>query len=47
MPGSQALLGEGAAVVLEGQKVLPAKAEEAGYSFQYPDVNSAVRNVLW
>ena len=46
MPALQALLGEGAAVVLEGQKVLPAKAEEAGYSFQYPDVNSAVKKIL-
>ncbi len=42
----QALLGEGAGVVLEGQKVLPARAEQEGYTFKYPDVNSAVRNIL-
>lgn len=42
----QVLLGEGAGVVLDGQKVLPAKAEKEGYSFQYPDVSSAVRNIL-
>ena len=42
----QVLLGEGASVVLDGQRVLPAKAEEAGYSFKFPDVGSAVRNIL-
>jgi NAD dependent epimerase/dehydratase family enzyme len=42
----QVLLGEGAGVVLEGQKVLPARAEAEGYKFRYPDVNSAVKNIL-
>ena len=42
----QALLGEGAGVVLEGQKVLPARVEQEGYTFKFPDVNSAVKNIL-
>jgi uncharacterized protein len=42
----KALLGEGAQVVLEGQRVLPARAQDAGYQFQYPQVNQAVRSVL-
>lgn len=42
----QVLLGEGAGVVLEGQKVLPARAEAEGYKFRYPDVDSAVKNIL-
>ena len=42
----QALLGEGAGVVLDGQKVLPARAEAEGYKFRYPDVDSAVKNIL-
>lgn len=42
----QALLGEGAGVVLEGQRVLPKRAEDTGYAFLFPDVASAVRNIL-
>ena len=42
----QAILGEGAAVVLEGQRVVPAKAEEAGFNFKFPEVVGAVRNIL-
>ncbi len=46
LPGSmvKALFGEmGQALLLEGQKVLPAKLESAGFSFLYPDLESALR----
>lgn len=42
----QALLGEGAGVVLEGQRVLPKRAEELQFGFKFSDVDSAVRNIL-
>ncbi|KAI3433684.1 hypothetical protein D9Q98_003493 [Chlorella vulgaris] len=40
------LLGEGANVVLEGQRVVPTRAQEAGFKFQYSQVGDALRNVL-
>jgi uncharacterized protein len=40
------VLGEMAdAMVLSGQRVLPAKATEGGFEFQYPDVDSALRQI--
>ncbi|OWM83910.1 hypothetical protein CDL15_Pgr004341 [Punica granatum] len=42
----KAVLGEGACVVLEGQKVVPAKAKELGFSFKYPYVKDALRSIL-
>lgn len=42
----QTLLGEGAIVVLEGQKVLPNNALQAGFSFKYTDINSALRSIV-
>jgi len=42
----QALLGEGAAVVLEGQRVLPKRALDQGFSFKYQTVDSAVKSVM-
>ncbi|KAF7143431.1 hypothetical protein RHSIM_Rhsim05G0068100 [Rhododendron simsii] len=42
----KAVLGEGASVVLEGQKVLPARAKELGFQFQYPYVKDALRAIL-
>lgn len=32
------LLGEGATVVLDGQRVLPLRAQEAGYDFKFSQV---------
>lgn len=39
-------LGEGAVLVLEGQRVLPERALGAAYSFAFPTLESALRNVL-
>jgi len=41
------LFGEmGEALLLEGQRVLPAKLEKAGFKFQTPDLESALRREL-
>lgn len=39
-------LGEMSEVVLGGQRVLPQGARAAGYSFQYPELSGALRNLL-
>ncbi len=36
------LYGEGAQVMLEGQKVLPGKLEKAGFRFRYPTIQNAL-----
>ena len=42
----QALLGEGATVVLQGQKVAPSAALKAGYKFKYETIDEAFHNIL-
>uniref|UniRef100_A0A7N0T2A7 Uncharacterized protein n=1 Tax=Kalanchoe fedtschenkoi TaxID=63787 RepID=A0A7N0T2A7_KALFE len=42
----KAVLGEGASVVLEGQKVIPARAKELGFKFKYPYVREALKSIL-
>lgn len=42
----KALFGEGATVVLEGQRVLPTRAKELGFSFKYPHVKEALKAIL-
>lgn len=42
----KALLGEGATVVLEGQKVLPVRAKELGFEFKYKYVKDALRAIM-
>ncbi|KAE8686547.1 hypothetical protein F3Y22_tig00111059pilonHSYRG00235 [Hibiscus syriacus] len=42
----KAVLGEGATVVLEGQKVLPVKAKELGFPFKCPYVKDALESIL-
>ena len=32
--------------MLEGQRVLPKRALEQGFSFQYDDVGAAVKNIV-
>ena len=41
----EALLGEGATVVLEGQRVLPAAAESKGFKFRYTDIDGALEAI--
>ncbi|XEC93836.1 TIGR01777 family oxidoreductase [Paenibacillus tarimensis] len=41
----KALFGELSVLLLEGQRVLPRKALEAGFRFHYPDIHSAMRNL--
>ena len=38
--------GEMAEILLEGQRVLPAKLLEAGYEFQHPEVLAALRDIV-
>ena len=40
------LLGESAAIITLGQKVLPKKALAAGYTFKFADVEAALRDLL-
>ncbi len=40
------LLGDGAIVVLEGQKVLPKKAQTLGFQFQYPELKPALTEII-
>ncbi len=38
--------GEGATIVTEGQKVLPARTQELGYEFVYPTLEGALESAL-
>jgi|TARA_X000000368_G_scaffold271383_2_gene215122 uncharacterized protein (TIGR01777 family) len=40
------LLGEGATVVLDGQKVVPEKTREKGYEFKYANINEALDAIV-
>ena len=42
----EALLGEGALVVLEGQQVLPKRTTSSGFDYQYPTVKQALKDIL-
>ncbi|WP_424095875.1 thylakoid membrane protein ThyD [Moorena producens] len=42
----EALLGEGATVVLEGQQVLPKRSTSYGWEYQYPTVKQALVDIL-
>jgi hypothetical protein len=42
----KALLGEVADLVVKGARILPKRAQELGYKFQYPDIDSALRAIL-
>ena len=42
----EALLGEGAKVVLEGQQVLPKRTISKGFDYQYPTVKQALSQIL-
>ena len=40
------VLGEMATLVLDGQRVLPARARDLGFPFRYPSVEGALRQIL-
>jgi uncharacterized protein len=40
------LFGEVATVVLDGQRVLPQRLQGMGFEFQFPDIESAFRDIL-
>lgn len=42
----EALLGDGAIVVLEGQQVLPKRTKETGFEYKYPNLQSALTQIL-
>ncbi|MFM7424957.1 MAG: TIGR01777 family oxidoreductase [Elainella sp.] len=42
----EALLGDAAKVVLEGQQVLPRRTEAAGFTYQYANVRQALQETL-
>lgn len=42
----EALLGDGAIVVLEGQQVLPKRTEDTGFEYKYPNLQSALTQIL-
>ncbi|MEA5616449.1 TIGR01777 family oxidoreductase [Cronbergia sp. UHCC 0137] len=42
----EAILGEGAIVVLQGQQVLPKRTLAAGFEYQYPNLPSALEQIL-
>ena len=40
------LLGDGAVVVLEGQQVLPKKTQASKIEYQYPELRSAIKEIV-
>lgn len=42
----EALLGDAAKVVLEGQEVVPKRTQESGFTFRYSEVGSAVDEII-
>ena len=42
----EAMLGDGATVVLDGQQVLPKAALDRGFKFQYPELPAALKACL-
>lgn len=42
----EALLGDGAIVVLEGQQVVPKRTLESGFQYKYPNLESALVKIL-
>jgi uncharacterized protein (TIGR01777 family) len=42
----RAMLGEGADILLRGQRVLPQRVRELGYQFEFPELTTALANLL-
>mmetsp|Transcript_11057 Transcript_11057/g.27872 ORF Transcript_11057/g.27872 Transcript_11057/m.27872 type:complete len:379 (-) Transcript_11057:285-1421(-) len=45
-PVIKVVFGEGAMVLLEGQRVMPKRAMEAGFEFEFKDVDSAMKDLF-
>jgi len=39
-------LGEFGSVILEGQRVIPKRLQDSGFTFQYPDIDKALQSIL-
>ncbi len=46
LPLLRLVLGEGASFVVQGQRVVPAKLQQLGYTFRYPTVEAALRAIF-
>jgi len=44
--GLRVMVGEAACVITTGQRILPRKALELGYTFQFPELEGALRELL-
>ncbi|MEO1396343.1 MAG: TIGR01777 family oxidoreductase [Cyanobacteria bacterium J06634_5] len=42
----EALLGDGAVVVLKGQKVLPERTQASGFTYEYDEAKAAIQNIV-
>ena len=42
----EAILGEAATVVLQGQQVIPKRTLESGFKYQYPKLQPALKEIL-
>ncbi len=42
----EALLGDGAIVVLEGQQVLPKRTQESGFNFKFENIQPALKDIF-
>ena len=42
----RAMLGEGAEMLLRGQRALPRRTQELGYRFEFPELKAALTNLL-
>jgi uncharacterized protein len=40
------VFGEGALMMIEGQRVLPVRTREVGYTFKYPHIDAAMENAV-
>jgi NAD dependent epimerase/dehydratase family enzyme len=38
-------MGESSEMILKGQRVIPKKLSEAGYTFTFPTVDKALKNI--
>ena len=45
-PALKIALGEMSTIVLDGQRAVPRKLLDLGFSFTYPDIESAVKELL-